>query len=129
MRWCIRTHPRRIFSWIAASPPISGACWKWQTKGLRTGMPQNEMKTGKGNSFDALYADPEKLRGFLKAMTGLSMNSAKAMAAKFPWQKYKTFADVGGAQGGVAVQIATAHPHLNAIVFDLPAVKPLAEEY
>ena len=74
--------------------------WGSLTEGLRTGMPQNEMKTGKGNSFEALYADPDKLRGFLKAMTGLSMSSAKAMAAKFPWEKYKTFADVGGAQGG-----------------------------
>jgi hypothetical protein len=103
--------------------------WGSLTEGLLTGLPQNEMKTGKGNSFDALYADPEKLRGFLKAMTGLSMNSAKAMAAQFPWQNYKTFADVGGAQGGVAVQIAMAHPQLNAIVFDLPVVKLLAEEY
>ncbi len=105
------------------------AHWASLTEGLRTGKPQNEMKTGKGNSFEALYADPARLRGFLKAMTGLSLNSAKAMAAKFPWQHYKTFADVGGAQGGVAVQIALAHPHLQGTVFDLPAVKPHAEEY
>jgi O-methyltransferase domain/Dimerisation domain len=103
--------------------------WASLTEGLRTGKPQNEMKTGKGNSFESLYSDPERLRTFLKAMTGLSMNSAKAMAQKFPWQKYKSFADVGGAQGGVAAQIAIAHPHLKAIVFDLPPVKPIAEEY
>jgi hypothetical protein len=103
--------------------------WGSLTEGLRTGKPQNEMKTGKGNSFEALYADPDKLRGFLQAMTGLSMNSARAMAAKFPWQNYKSFADVGGAQGGVAAQIVIAHPHLSATVFDLPAAKPLAEEY
>jgi len=103
--------------------------WASLTEGLQTGKPQNEMKTGQGNSFEALYADPARLRGFLKAMTGLSLNSARALAAKFPWQNYKTFADVGGAQGGVAVQIALAHPHLNAVVFDLPQVKPLAEEY
>ena len=103
--------------------------WGSLTEGLRTGMPQNEMKTGTGNSFDALYADPERLRGFLQAMTGLSRGSAQAMAEKFPWQKYKSFADVGGAQGGVAVQIALKHPHLSGIVFDLPAVKPLSEEY
>ena len=105
------------------------AFWGSLTEGLRTGKPQNEMKSGTGNSFDALYADPDRLRGFLQAMTGLSINSAKAMAETFPWNRYKTFADVGGAQGGVATQIALAHPHLNGIVFDLPAVKPLAEEY
>jgi O-methyltransferase domain/Dimerisation domain len=103
--------------------------WASLTEGLQTGKPQNETKGGKENSFEALYADPDRLRTFLKAMTGLSMNSAKAMAAQFPWQKYKSFADVGGAQGGVAAQIAMAHPHLKAIVFDLSPVKPIAEEY
>jgi hypothetical protein len=103
--------------------------WGSLTEALQTGKPQNELKTGKGNPFDALYADPNRLRGFLQAMTSLSMDSAKAMAEKFPWHQYKSFADVGGAQGGVAAQIALAHPHLNGIVFDLPAVQPLSEQY
>jgi hypothetical protein len=105
------------------------AYWGSLTEALRTGKPQNEMKTGSGNPFEALYADLDRLRGFLQAMTGLSINSARAMAEKFPWDRYKSFADVGGAQGGVASQIAIAHPHLNGIVFDLPAVKPLSEDY
>jgi hypothetical protein len=52
------------------------------------------------------------LEGFLKAMTGLSLGSAQAIAKKFPWKQYRTFADVGCAQGGVAVEIALAHKHL-----------------
>jgi O-methyltransferase domain/Dimerisation domain len=103
--------------------------WGSLTEGLQTGKPQNELKLGKGNAFDVIYSDPERLRGFLQAMTGLSMGSARAMAEKFPWQQYKTFADVGGAQGGVAAQIALKHPHLSGVVFDLPAVKPVCEEY
>jgi O-methyltransferase domain/Dimerisation domain len=103
--------------------------WGSLAEGLQTGKPQNETKLGKGSPFEVLYSDQERLRGFLQAMTGLSMGSARAMAEKFPWQQYKSFADVGGAQGGVAVQIALRHPHLSGIVFDLPAVKPLAEEY
>jgi Dimerisation domain len=31
---------------------------------------------------------------------------------EFPWRKYRTFIDVGGAQGGVPVQIALKHRHL-----------------
>ncbi len=103
--------------------------WGSLTEALRTGKPQNEIKTGAANPFDAIYSDPGRLRGFLQAMTGLSMNAARAMAEKFSWDRYKSFADVGGAQGGIAAQIAMAHPHLNGIVFDLPAVKPIAEEY
>jgi len=105
------------------------AYWGSFTEALRTGKPQNEMKTSTGTSFEIMFADQDRLRGFLQAMTGLSINSGRAMAEKFPWNRYKSFADVGGAQGGVAAQIAIAHPHLDGIVFDLPAVKPLSEEY
>jgi hypothetical protein len=102
--------------------------WGSLTEGLRTGVPQNEAKTG-GNLFDAIYGTPEKLKGFLSAMTGLSTGAGIAMAKKFPWKNYKTFVDVGGAQGGVAVQLALAHKHLTGANYDLPAVGPVYEEY
>jgi precorrin-6B methylase 2 len=51
------------------------------------------------------------------------------VAEKFPWKSYKSFVDVGAAQGGVPVQIALKHPHLSGIGFDLPVVKPIFEEY
>jgi hypothetical protein len=103
--------------------------WGSLTEALHTGKPQNETKNGVANPFEALFSDPDRLRGFMQAMTGFSMNSARAMAEKFPWDRYKSFADVGGAQGGVAAQIALAHPHLNGIVFDLLPVRSLSEEY
>lgn len=102
--------------------------WGTLTEGLRTGKPQNEVKNG-GDFFGTLYADPEKLAGFLKAMTGISIGSAQVLAKKFPWKKYKTFVDVGCAQGGVAVEIALAHKHLNGGGMDLPAVQPVFESY
>src|SRR5438874_13644845 len=92
--------------------------WNSLTEGLKTGVPQNEAKEG-GNLFAAIYNDPEKLRGFLQAMTGLSSGSGIAIAQKFPWKKYKTFFDVGGAQGAVAVQAALAHKHLTGGNYDL----------
>jgi hypothetical protein len=102
--------------------------WNSLTEGLRTGVPQNEAKQG-GNLFEAIYGDPQKLRGFLQAMTGLSLGSGRAMAETFPWRKYRTFIDVGGAQGGVPVQIALKHRHLTGGNFDLPVVGPIFEEY
>lgn len=98
------------------------------TDGLRTGKPQNEIKAGE-NLFEAIYADQNKLRAFLRAMTGHSLPSAMAMAHRFPWMKYKTFADVGTAQGCLPVQVALANPHVLGLGFDLPAVRPLFEEY
>ncbi len=46
--------------------------WGNLTAALRTGELQNEAKGGGPNFFAALYSDPENLKGFLKAMTGIS---------------------------------------------------------
>jgi hypothetical protein len=102
--------------------------WNSLTEALRTGSPQNEAKAG-GNAFDAIYSDPATLKSFLQAMTGLSTGAGRAIAAKFPWKKYQTFVDVGGAQGGVAVQLALAHKKLKGGNYDLPVVGPIFEEY
>ncbi len=103
--------------------------WAHLTQALRTGQPQNELRTGDTPLFEALYADSARLRQFLAAMSGISRNAAQAIAAKFPWTGYNSFVDVGTAQGDTAAQIAIAHPHLNGIGFDLPEVAPIFEEY
>ena len=102
--------------------------WGSLTEGLRTGKPQNEVKTG-ADFFGTLYADPQRLEGFLKAMTGLSQGTARAIAGKFPWKNYRSFADVGCAQGGVAVEILLAQKHLTGQGMDLPVVQPVFEAY
>lgn len=102
--------------------------WGSLTEALRTGKPQNEVKTGE-DFFGTLYADPHRLEGFLKAMTGLSQGTARAIAGKFPWKKYRSFVDVGCAQGGVAAEIALAHKHLTGQGMDLPVVQPVFEAY
>lgn len=102
--------------------------WGSLTEGLRTGNAQNEAKTGE-DFFGTLYADPQRLEGFLNAMTGLSIGSARAIAKKFPWKQFRRFADVGCAQGGVGVEIALAHRHVTGVGMDLPVVQPVFEEY
>jgi hypothetical protein len=104
--------------------------WGHLTEALRTGRPQNESKANPGASpFQALYADPARLRSFLQGMTGISLGAAQVIARKFPWRDYRTFVDVGGAQGALAVQVALAHPHLSGANFDLPVVGPIFESY
>jgi hypothetical protein len=104
--------------------------WGRLTEGLRTGLPQNEVKDDSASEpFSKLYADPARLKGFLAAMSGISHGANLAIAARFPWARYKTYADIGTAQGDLAVQIALANPHLTGIGFDLPEVAPVFEEY
>ncbi len=104
--------------------------WGHLTEALRTGQPQNESKDDRTVSpFRALYADPARLKGFLAAMSGISHGANMAIARKVPWAKYKTYADIGTAQGDLAVQIALVNSHLTGIGFDLAEVAPVFEEY
>jgi O-methyltransferase/methyltransferase family protein len=98
------------------------------SEGLKTGKPQNEIKAGE-DLFEAIYENPDNLRNFLRAMTGHSLPSAMEIAQRFPWAKYRTFADIGTAEGCLAVQVALANPHLVGEGFDLPAVRPFFQEY
>ncbi len=102
--------------------------WGSLTEGLRTGQPQSEVKTG-GEFFETLYADPDKLAQFTAAMSGLSLATGDAIAAKFPWRDYGSVIDIGCAQGAISVAIATAHGHLTGGGFDLPPVEPIFNAY
>ncbi len=102
--------------------------WNHLTEALRTGEQQNESKHG-GDEFAVLYADPARLKEFLKAMTGISRPANQRIAELVPWNQYKSFVDVGAAQGDLAAQIALKNPHLKGVGFDLPEVGPIFEEY
>ena len=103
--------------------------WGHLTEALRSGLPQNEVKNGGPDVFGVLYADPARLKSFLAAMTGISHGANMAIAHAFKWADYRTFVDVGTAQGDLAGQIALVNPHLHGIGFDLPQVGPIFQEY
>jgi len=103
--------------------------WGGLTEALRTGHPQNEAAHGQEPFFEALYADPARLREFLRAMSAVSHGASVAIARAMPWDRYTSFVDVGAAEGNLVVQVAEAHPHLRGIGFDLPLVGPAFEEF
>ena len=101
--------------------------WGDLTEGLRTGRPQNEIRHTGRPMFEELYSDPARLEQFMRAMRGVTMGPAHALADKFDWSRYETVCDVGGATGQLATILATHHPHLRCTTFDLPVVAPIAE--
>ena len=103
--------------------------WERLTTALRTGLQQNETRDGGPDYFATLYADPARLKEFLRAMTGVSHGSNMAIARKFPWSKYRTAVDIGTAQGDLITQVALANPHIEGTGFDLPEVEPIFEDY
>lgn len=102
--------------------------WASLSEAVRSGRPQNEAKHG-GDFFGELYRDPDRLKQFLHAMTGLSTGAHKAIAARFPWRRYRSFVDVGCAEGGLPVELALVHDHLTGVGFDLPPVQPHFDDY
>jgi hypothetical protein len=104
------------------------SCWGSLTEALRTGEPQNGAQGGV-DPFATLYSTPERLEVFLSSMTGISLGAARALAEKFAWENRRSFADIGVAQGAVAVQVALKHPHLQGVGYDLPQVQPVFENY
>jgi len=102
--------------------------WGSLTEALRTGAPQNEAKSG-GDLFATLYADPARLEGFARAMTGQSIPVADALADAFPWKDIGSVIDIGAAQGCVPVRLALRYPHLRAGGFDLPEVEPIFSRF
>jgi hypothetical protein len=102
--------------------------WDSLTEGLRSGAPQNEAKDG-GDFFGALYADPERLAQFARAMSAASAAAGQAIAAKFPWADHGSVIDIGCAEGAVPVQIALAHEHVSGGGLDLPQMEPIFDEF
>lgn len=102
--------------------------WNDLEEGLKTGKPQNETKTGGAPVFEALYANEQKLREFLKAMGGIQMGNFMVFSKAFDFTNYKTHCDVGGAGGYLAAQVAMNNLHMKCVSFDLPPVEPVAKE-
>lgn len=103
--------------------------WTALTNTLRTGSPQEVADIAGGGRWEARYRDATFQRIFPRAMTARSLSWARAMARTFPWERYRTFVDVGTAQGALPVQVALVHPHITGIGFDLPALQPAFEAY
>lgn len=96
---------------------------------LESGNPQAPEESDDNEFFSSLYSDPAALKNFLVGMTGISTGEATLIAARFPWKGFRTFVDVGAAQGALPVRVALTHPHLRGASYDLAAVGPIFEEY
>ncbi|WP_428139132.1 methyltransferase [Bradyrhizobium sp.] len=101
--------------------------WADLTDGLRTGEPQNETKYAGTPFFETMCADPVQLEAFMDAMNGASIRNFQALARAFPFGRYRSMADVGGADALLSRQVAAVHPGIDCVTFDLPLVSEIAQ--
>lgn len=123
-----RSKPSYVGGLLQLANTLVYPVWASLTEALRTGEPHGKIRDGE-DLFDFVYSDAQSLARFAQGMTGSSIPVAAALAARFPWADYRTFADIGAAEGAASVEIAGAHPHLSGIGFDLPRLRPLFEAY
>ena len=100
--------------------------WTDLEEALRTGKPQNEVKHAGTSMFEELYREPARLEQFMAAMSGISRPNFVQLAERFDFAPYRTLCDVGGAAAELSCAVATRHPHLRCVSFDLPVVEPIA---
>jgi SAM-dependent methyltransferase len=100
--------------------------WDRLCRALITGEPQSALGT---KDYSGFYAVERMQQLFLEGMSASSLIAAHSLAAQFPWSRYRTFIDIGTAQGCVPVEIARAHPHLRGGGFDLPEIDPAFTSY
>jgi 3-hydroxy-5-methyl-1-naphthoate 3-O-methyltransferase len=100
--------------------------WNQLTDALKTDRAQTW--GGQPGLFEALAANPEEQRLFTEAMHSMGVQSGKAMAQAFDFSPYRVLLDVGGASGAYCLEAVRRYPHLQAVVFDLPAALAVARE-
>ena len=74
-------------------------------------------------------ADPAKARAFTAAMHSVSERPAAGVAERVDLASARRLLDVGGGSGALSIALARANPELECVIWDIPAVCPIAEEY
>ena len=72
--------------------------------------------------------DDEDRRWFAEGMLANAIAGAERLRCEVDFSPFRRLLDVGGSSGGYTLALLEAHPSLGATIFDLPAMRPLAEE-
>jgi len=94
--------------------------WSGLTETVKTGTnPKKKPVTERGK---------ESLQAFIDAMHVVGRTLSKEIADSYNLAPFKKLLDIGGATGTYTIAFLEKNPEMNAVVFDLPDVIPLAEE-
>ena len=101
--------------------------WAHLAHAVRTGQPAFDHVHGM--DFFAYYRQhPEEGELFDQMMAAQTAPVTRAVAGAYDFSRVRTVVDVGGGNGTLVLGLMVAHPHLQGIVFDQPAVAARAEE-
>jgi ubiquinone/menaquinone biosynthesis C-methylase UbiE len=69
---------------------------------------------------------PEEQQLYTEGVDAITAGTARALAATYEFTRHRRLLDLGGGTGSFSSAVLRQHPHLEATLFDLPAVSGLA---
>jgi acetylserotonin N-methyltransferase len=129
-RFLVSASPDTLVGYIRHSDISLYPLWAHLEDAVREGSNRWEQAFGEGKSlFDHFFRTDESRRSFLGGMHGYGCISSDTIVHQFDLSGFRTLADLGGATGHLSISACRAYPNLSAVVFDLPLVGSLAQEY
>jgi acetylserotonin N-methyltransferase len=121
--------PQRITGYIHYSNRVLWQLWARLEDAVREGTHRWPQAFGlDGPIFSHFFRTEEDKREFLLGMHGYGQISSPQVVAAFDLGRFRRLVDLGGATGHLAVAACRRYPELRAVVYDLPAVVPMARE-
>jgi acetylserotonin N-methyltransferase len=118
-----RGTPTTLVGYILYSDKVLFQLWSHLENAIREGGPQWKQAFHQdGGIFDHFLRTDEATQTFLQGMHGFGILSSPLVVSAFDLSRFKTFVDLGGATGHLAIAACERYPGLNAIIFDLPRV-------
>ena len=118
-----RDTPATLAGYILYSDKVLFQLWSNLENAIRHGGPQWKQTFHQdGGIFDHFFRTEEAMQNFLQGMHGFGILSSPLVVSAFDLSRFKTFVDLGGATGHLAIAACERYPGMNAILFDLPRV-------
>jgi hypothetical protein len=95
--------------------------WSQLLHSVQTGETAFEHVHGMGN-FEFFHQHPDKAAIFNQAMTSFTARWAVAITRGYDWSGIGQVVDVGGGRGFLLATLLQAHPTMQGVLFDRPAV-------
>jgi acetylserotonin N-methyltransferase len=122
--------PETLSGYVLYSDRVLYRLWGRLEDAVREGTNRWEQEFGgKEKLFDHFFATDAEKRRFLAGMHGAGLLSSPATVAAFDLSRFQRMVDLGGGTGHLVTEACRRYPKLQGVIFDLPSVQPLAEEY
>lgn len=114
------------FFWDLVSENSDVCSFEGLEKAVRTDAAQ---VFGGEHVFESLEGQAERAKSFTRGMHGISMGPGLAWPGAVDLSEHRVMLDIGGGSGAHSIGAVSRWPHLNALVFDIPPVCEVADEF